>query len=49
MPNVIVSSTESGKYKVMVNYLQRGIEYASEKLAEQEASKLRAEIADRYK
>ena len=41
MPNVIVVPAEKGKFKVLVDFIQRGIEYTSEKMANIEAEKLR--------
>ena len=41
MPNIIVVPAEKGKFKVLVNYVQRGIDYSSEALANQEADKVR--------
>lgn len=43
MPEVrVVSGSKNGKYKVLVNQIQEGIEYSSEKLAENEAKKIRS-------
>lgn len=45
MPEVrVVNGSKDGKYKVLVNQVQEGIEYSNEKLAENEAQKIR----DRY-
>jgi len=41
MKNVIVVPAEKGKFKVLVNFIQRGIAYASKELAEAEANKLK--------
>jgi len=40
MKNIIVVPAEKGKFKVLVDFIQRGIEYSSEALAKQEANKL---------
>ncbi len=48
MSHVSVVPAEKGKFKVLFNYLQRGIEYSSEELANKEANKIRAEIKERY-
>lgn len=49
MPKVLVVPAEKGKYNVLVGYIQRGISYTSEAVANKEADKLRKEIADWYK
>lgn len=49
MPDVRVVPAEKGKYKVLINYLQQGIDYTSEQLAVQEANKIKEEISERYK
>jgi hypothetical protein len=41
MPTIIVVPAEKGRFKVLVNYIQRGIEYATQELAEREANKIR--------
>ena len=41
MSRVDVVPAEKGKYKVLVNFIQRGIEYSSKALAEHEADKIR--------
>jgi len=38
---IIVVPAEKGKYKVLDNYIQVGIEYSTKPLAEAEANKLR--------
>jgi len=48
MPSVVIVETEGGKYRVLINYVQRGIDYSSRTLAESEAGKLRREIEERY-
>ena len=40
MNKVIVVPTKKGKYKVLVDYIQRGIEYSAKILAEHEAEKI---------
>ena len=44
MKNIIVVPADKGKYKVLINYIQQGIEYSSRELAESEANKIRKEI-----
>ena len=41
MPNTVVVVEDGKKYKVLVNYIQRGVSYNSKELAEQEAGKIR--------
>ena len=41
MKNVTVVPADKGKFKVLVNFIQRGIEYSSEALANIEADKVR--------
>ena len=42
MPNITVSpASVAGKYKVSINYIQEGIEYSSEEIANSQADKLR--------
>ena len=41
MPRVTVAEADKGKFKVLINFLQEGIEYSSKELAEQEAKKVR--------
>jgi len=41
MSKVIVVPTKEGKFKVLVDYIQRGIAYSAKSLAEQEAQKIR--------
>jgi len=43
MSKVIVVPAEKNTFKVLVNYIQRGVNYASKEIAENEASKIRAE------
>ena len=42
MNRVIVTPTKEGKYKVLVNNIQRGIAYSAKILAEHEAEKIRS-------
>lgn len=44
MKNIIVVPADKGKYKVLINYIQQGIQYSSKELAEHEADKIRKEI-----
>jgi len=39
---IVVVPAGNGKWKVLVNFIQRGIEYSNKALAEQEAEKLRS-------
>lgn len=48
MPDVIVRPAGNGKYKVLINYIQRGVDYSSEALAEQEANKIRKKLEEIY-
>jgi len=41
MSDVRVVPTPDGKFKVLVNFIQQGIEYGSKALAESEASKIK--------
>ena len=41
MSRIDVVPAEKGKFKVLVNFIQRGIEYSSKALAEHEADKIR--------
>ena len=41
MPTIIVVPAEKGRFKVLVNYIQRGIEYTTKELAEREANKIK--------
>jgi len=41
MTTIIVKPTDHGKFKILINYIQCGINYSSEILANQEANKLR--------
>ena len=41
MKSIIVTPAENGKFKVLVNYIQHGIEYSSKVQAEKEAEILR--------
>lgn len=41
--NIIVVPAEKGKHKVLVNYIQHGIAFASEALANKHADELRNE------
>ena len=48
MPSVVVVPAEKkGKFKVLVNFMQQGIDYSSKELADKEAAKLR-EDTGRY-
>jgi hypothetical protein len=41
MPDVrVVPADKKGKFKVLVNFIQRGIDYPSKELAEAEAKKI---------
>jgi len=48
MPTVIVVSAGKDKYKVLIDYVQRGIVYHSESLANHQADKLRQQFEARY-
>ena len=39
--DIRVVPSEKGKFKVMVNFIQRGIDYATEQLAQAQAEKLK--------
>jgi hypothetical protein len=41
MSRIDVVPADKGKFKVLVNFVQRGIDYSSKSLAEHEADKLR--------
>lgn len=43
MPSIVVADAGKGKFKVMVNYIQKGISYSSKEVADKEAQKIRAE------
>jgi len=38
---VLVVPAEKGKFKVLVNFIQRGVEYSTRAIAEHEADKIR--------
>ena len=40
MPRVDVVPASKGKFKVLVNFIQRGIDYSSEEMAIREANKI---------
>jgi len=42
--HVDVVPTENGKWKVLVDFIQRGIDYSSEKMAQMEKAKLEKEM-----
>ena len=45
MPKVmVVPASKKGKFKVLVNYIQEGIDYSDEALANKEADKIRNRI-----
>jgi len=44
MPSVVVAPVGNGKYKVLINYVQHGIDYSSEALAQNEANKIRKKL-----
>ena len=47
MPRIVV--VEDGKkFKVLVNFIQRGVSYSTKELAEQEAKKLRDGYKENY-
>ena len=48
MPTVLVVSAGKDKYKVLIDYVQRGIVYHSESLANKEADILRKQFEERY-
>ena len=48
MPTVLVVSAGKDKYKVLIDYVQRGIVYHSETLAQSEADKLRKRFEEQY-
>jgi hypothetical protein len=49
MPSIVVLPTEKGgKFKVLVNYIQRGVDYSSQEMANEQATKLRKEIEGRH-
>ena len=39
--NIVVVPAEKGKFKVLVNFIQRGIEYSTKAQAEKEACNLK--------
>lgn len=41
MKNVVVVPSEKGKFKVLVNFIKRGVDYSTEALAEAQANKIR--------
>jgi hypothetical protein len=41
MPKVHVVPAEKGRFKVLVNFIQQGVEYATQEQAEKEAKKIR--------
>ena len=49
MPDVQVVKAGKSKFKVMIDYIQRGIEYSSEAQAESEAKKIREDLETRHK
>jgi hypothetical protein len=49
MPSVVVVPTGKGKFKVLVNFIQRGCDYSSQEQAELEAQKVRTELEGFYK
>ena len=48
MPEVTVTSADKGKSKVLVNGVQQGVAYSSEKHAEYEANKIREKYEKIY-
>lgn len=45
MPSIIVVPAEKkDKFKVLVNYIQQGIDYSSREMAEREAHKIRSQF-----
>jgi len=49
MPRVDVVHADKGKFKVLVNHIQQGIEYNTQVLANSEANKIRKELKIVYK
>lgn len=47
MNSIVVVPAEKGKFKVLHNYIQEGIEYSSQALAEKEAEALRARYTEK--
>ena len=47
MPKVVVVA-DGKKFKVLVNFIQRGVSYSTKELAEQEANKLRDGYKENY-
>jgi len=45
MPDITVRAADKGKFKVLVNYVQQGVAYSSEKQANHEANKIRERYA----
>jgi hypothetical protein len=48
MPTVTVKQTDKGKYKVLVDYVQRGVSYSTRALADAEANKIRTANEEIY-
>lgn len=46
MAYISVVPAEKGKFKVLVNFIQRGISYSTQALAQKEANKIKAEIRE---
>jgi hypothetical protein len=44
MSRIDVVPAEKGKFKVLINYVQRGVDYASAKLANTQARKVHTEM-----
>ena len=44
MDQIAVVPSERGKFKVLVNFIQRGIDYATARLANLEAGKIKVEM-----
>ena len=44
MPTIVVVPAEKGKFKVLVNYVQQGVEYSSKELAQTQANKIAEKI-----
>ena len=47
--SIIVVPADKGKWKVMVDYIQHGIEYSNQALANKEAQTVREEIFGKTK
>lgn len=49
MPTVTVTQGSKGKFKVLINYIQRGPEYSTKAIADHEASKIRETLSTTYR